>query len=163
MLPELVKRNLPLVLVVLCSCAATNRGESAYPTAQQQVIQTVEPNDGQLSCDELLSEMRKMDRIAYGSPAADSGTKSAMISALTGGANLAFGLIPIPFLGSALGTATGPLSMVAGSAGQQQKIDQQNRITQAQHRKQHLVTVYDNKKCYESTASPPQQQPGSAL
>jgi hypothetical protein len=157
MLPDLLKRSVALVLAALCSCAATNTGESSYPAARPEIIQTVEPNDGQLSCDELLSEMRKMDRIAYSSPAADNGTKSAMISALTGGANLAFGLIPIPFLGSALGTVTGPISTVAGSTGQQQKIDQQNRIVQAQQRKQHLVTLYDNKKCYESTPPPPPQ------
>ena len=159
MFPGLVKRTLPLVFLMLGSCAATNTGD--YPAPQQKVIQTIEPNDGQLSCDELLSAMRQMDRIAYGSPAPDDSTKNAMVSALTSGASLGFGFIPIPFVGSALGTVTGPLSMVAGSSGQQQKIDQQNRITQAQQRKQHLVTLYDNKKCYESTGAPP-PEPGAA-
>jgi hypothetical protein len=162
MLADLSKRSLALLLLLLGSCAATNRGEGSYPATQPQIIQTVQDGDGQLSCDELLSQMREMDRIAYGAPTADNSTKNAMISALTGGANLAFGLIPIPFLGSALGTLTGPASTVAGSAGQQQKIDQQNRIAQAQQRKQHLVTVYDNKKCYESTP-PPQKEPDAAL
>ncbi len=159
--PVLVKRSLPLVLLILCSCAATNRGEGSYPAAQQQIIQTVETNDGQLSCDELLSAMRQMDRIAYGTPAPDDSTKNAMVSALTSGASLGFGFIPIPLVGSALGTLTGPFSIVAGSSGQQQKIDQQNRIIQAQQRKQHLVTLYDNKKCYETTGAPP-PEPGAA-
>jgi hypothetical protein len=140
--------TLPLLLVLLGSCAV--RSEDSSPAPQQQIIQTIQPGDGRLSCDELLSEMRRMDRIAYGSPAGTDNTNTA-VSALSSGAGMGFGLIPIPMLGAALGAMTGPVSALAGNAAQQKNAEQQNRIAQAQQRKQHLVMVYDNKKCYEST------------
>jgi hypothetical protein len=138
----------PVLVLLLGSCAARS-GEDSAPAAQAQTIQTIQPGDGQLTCDELLSEMRRMDRIAYASPAAADNSNTA-VSALTSGAGVGFGFIPIPIVGTALGAMTGPVAALAGNAGQQKVAEQQNRIAQAQQRKQHLVMMYDNKKCYES-------------
>ncbi|GEM_PF-3847652 len=147
--PKLTLTLTPALLVLLVGSCAVSGGEDSSPAAQTQVIQTIQPGDGQLSCDELLSEMRRMDRIVYRSASGPDNTNTAL-SALSSGAGVGFGFIPIPIVGAALGAMTGPVAALAGNAGQQQKVDQQNRIAQAQQRKQQLVILYDNRKCYES-------------
>jgi hypothetical protein len=142
---------LSFMIALLGSCAARNQ-EDTSPGPQQEVIETIQPGDGQLTCEELLIEMKRMDRIAYGSPAGANNTNT-MVSALTSGASLGFGFIPVPVLGPVLGAVTGPVSSLAGNASQTQNLQQQNTVVQAQQRKQHLVMLYDNENCSQSTPS----------
>jgi len=134
-------------------------GEAASLTLQQPVIQTIQPGDSELTCKELMTQMDQMDQIAaYSATGGEGeGTKKTIVTELMRtGANVAFGLIPIPGVGSALGALTGALSGTVGNTGQQQQMQRQNTVVQAQQRKQHLLTLYDEKKCY---APSPSSQP----
>jgi hypothetical protein len=146
---------LPLLFLVFASCAVTSREGSSSPAPQQQVIQTIQPGDSQLTCEDLMTQMGQMDQLAYGSPAGGNGTKNTAVTSLVGTAAKQ-GIKFIPVVGSFLGPLPGVLLGTVGNADQQ-RLQQQNTIVQAQQRKQHLITLYDDKKCYaRSPGSQPQ-------
>jgi hypothetical protein len=139
-----------LAFLILSSCAemANDRGdapESSSPGTQQEVIQTIQPDDGQLSCEELMTQMAQMDQIASYSASGGESPDKAVAKAVVGtAASQALGFVPV--VGPVLAGVAGAFSGTASNAGQQQNT-QQNTMILAQQRKQHLLTLYDQKQC----------------
>ena len=107
-----------------------------------------------------MTQMEEMDQIAAYSATGGEDTNKTVTKAVVGvtkaavgtAASLAMGFIPV--VGPVLAGLAGPLSGTVGKSGQQQ-MQQQNTVMQAHQRKQHLLALYDEKKC--SAPSPPSQ------
>lgn len=139
-----------------CAVASSRGGEpegTTPPPAQKQALQTIQPGDNDLSCKDLLSQMEQMDQIVSYATGGEGASKS-LTQALAGTA-ASQGLGFVPIVGPVLGGLAGVVSAAVGTPGQQQQLQEQNTIVLAQQRKQHLLTLYDQKKCSASPAVQP--------
>ena len=147
-----------LSLLVFNSCAGVGTdtrdlGGSSPPTQQQQDLQTIQPGDGQLTCEALMNQMQQMDQIASYSATGGESTNTSVTKAVVGtAASQAMGFIPV--VGPALAGVAGALSGTIGNSGSGQQMQQQNTMVLAQQRKQHLLTLYDERKCSTSSTLP---------
>jgi hypothetical protein len=104
--------------------------------------------------------MEEMDQIAAYSATGGEDTNKTVTKAVVGvtkavvgtAASQAMGFIPV--VGPVLAGVAGALSGAVGKSGQQ--MQQQNTVMQAHQRKQHLLALYDDKKC---SAPSPSSQP----
>jgi hypothetical protein len=146
---RILKWSLPLLLLVPNSCADLGqdvKSPQASSASQTGVIPTVEPTDGQLTCDELMSQMNQMDQIAAGPVTSSNTTGKSVIAAAVGtAAQQAAGFIPV--VGPVVAGVIGPLSGAVANTGQQQ-IEQKNTTVQAEEREQHLLTLYEDRQCF---------------
>lgn len=146
-----------LAFFTLSSCAvvSNDRGDTAGgPSSPQQQpsIQTVQPGDRELTCEDLMAQMTQMDQIASYSTSGGANTGSSVTKAVVAtAASQAMGFIPI--VGPVLGSVAGAVSDAVGNSSQPQ-MQQENTITLAQQRKQHLLNLFDEKKCSAPSSSP---------
>jgi hypothetical protein len=152
-------------LLLFCSCAGLGNdtrdlGETSSLAAQQQGLQTIQPGDTQLTCEDLMTQMEQMDGIASYSVTGGESKSYTVTKAVAGtAASQAMGFIPV--VGPVLAGVAGALSGTVGSSNSAQQMQQQNTMALAQQRKQHLLKLYDEKKCsMPSTPTEPRQARG---
>jgi hypothetical protein len=157
---KLFSWSLLLSLILFNSCAGVGNDRADFaagssPADQQQDLQTIQPGDGQLTCEALKIQMQQMDQIASYSATGGESTNNSVTKAVVGtAASQAMGFIPI--VGPALAGVAGALSGTVGNSSSGQQMQQQNTMVLAQQRKQHLLTLYDERKCsVSSTLSEP--------
>ncbi|HKD67818.1 MAG TPA: hypothetical protein VKB84_13320 [Candidatus Binataceae bacterium] len=99
-----------------------------------------------------MAQMTQMDQIASYSTSGGANTGSSVTKAVVAtAASQAMGFIPI--VGPVLGSVAGAVSDAVGNSSQPQ-MQQENTITLAQQRKQHLLNLFDEKKCSAPSSSP---------
>jgi hypothetical protein len=112
---------------------------SGLPGTAPAAIATVQPGDDQLTCAQLTTQMGQMDQIV----AANSGSStSALTNTAASTASSATG--GLSGIGQTLGSAASGVANAFTSNAAQQAGAQ---VTQAQQRKEHLMSLYTQKKC----------------
>jgi len=138
---------LPLLVFAACAAVSNDTGDEAATSSvahQPPIIQTIQPGDSELSCENLMKQMAQMDQIAVDSAAGgQSSGKSVTGTAVRSAVGEGLGFIP--YVGSVVADVARSVS--GGRGAREQQLQKENTMTMAQQRKQHLLNLYDQKKC----------------
>jgi hypothetical protein len=132
---------LALAFTILSGCAEQQ---------PQPIIQTLQSGDGTLTCEQIASQVQRLDQIAYDSPAttdrvrlADAATEAQTAANTTAALTGATFLSAVPMVSGVIMVATA-LARNASLTGAQQ---QANTSAMARERKQYLTGLYQENNC----------------
>ena len=122
----------------LCGCGSSM---GTRPSGQAQMLDTIQPGDRQLNCQQLSDQINQVNKLMYQSdPNGDMTNLAGTGAATMASSALSF----IPVVGPYIGSGASLVSSSSMTNSIQQSADQRSM---AQERKQHLLNLYNNKKC----------------